>query len=116
MTYFIFLLAASVCLAAVDHRFRLFLWRAPRAGAAVVVLGTAFFLAWDMAAIGAGIFELGGSPLMTGILLAPELPLEEPVFLAFFCYTAMVAFASADRLLSQRSSARARERRDGAKR
>ena len=99
MEYLISLLAASGCLAAVDRRFVLFFWRAPRAAAAVVGIGTAFFLAWDFAAIGAGIFERGESPLMTGIVLAPELPLEEPVFLAFFCYAAMVLFTVAERLL-----------------
>ncbi|WP_336854192.1 lycopene cyclase domain-containing protein [Sinomonas albida] len=99
MAYLISLLAASGCLAAVDRRFVLFFWREPRAAAAAVGIGTAFFLAWDFAAIGAGIFERGESPLMTGILLAPELPLEEPFFLAFFCYAAMVLFTVAERLL-----------------
>lgn len=99
MAYLISLLAASGCLAAVDRRFVLFFWRAPRAAAAVVGIGTAFFLAWDFAAIGAGIFERGESPLMTGIVLAPELPLEEPFFLAFFCYAAMVLFTVVERLL-----------------
>ena len=33
---------------------------------------------------------MGQSPLMTGILLGPELPLEELVFIAFLSYHALV--------------------------
>jgi hypothetical protein len=47
---------------------------------------------------------------MTGVLLAPELPLEEPVFLAFFSYSALLLFAAAE-LIASRICARMEARR-----
>lgn len=98
MSYLIALLVSAAGMAVLDRRWRLVLWRAPRSAALVVLLGTVFFLAWDLVAIGLGIFRHGDSAHMTGVLLAPELPLEEPVFLAFLCYTALVLFAGAERV------------------
>ena len=43
---------------------------------------------------------------MTGILLAPELPLEEPLFLAFLCYLTMVLITGIERVLSKRAGVR----------
>lgn len=98
MAYLIVLLAAAAGVLVLDSRFRLAFWRAPRATALTVAAGTVFFLAWDVVAIAAGVFRHGNSPFMTGIMLGPELPLEEPVFLAFFSYTALVLYASAERV------------------
>lgn len=102
----IVLSAAGV--AVLDARFRLALWRTPGRTAAAVGIGTVFFLAWDAAGIALGIFVKGDSTAYVGIDLAPHLPLEEPVFLAFLCYLALVVFAGADRVLS-RSRARENE-------
>ncbi|MDQ0708800.1 lycopene cyclase domain-containing protein [Arthrobacter woluwensis] len=99
MSYLIALLVSAAGMAVLDRRWRLVLWRATRSAALVVLLGTVFFLVWDLVAIGLGIFRHGDSAHMTGVLLAPELPLEEPVFLAFLCYTALVLFAGAERIL-----------------
>ena len=41
---------------------------------------------WDAVGIATGVFVKGDSPIFVGILLAPELPLEEPFFLAFLSY------------------------------
>ena len=46
-------------------------------------------VAWDVAGIGAGIFFRGNPGLLTGVLIAPELPLEEVFFLALLCYLTM---------------------------
>lgn len=102
MAYLSCLLVGAACLAVLDRRFRLFLWRAPRAGALVLAAGVVFFLAWDAAGIAAGVFEHAPSPLATGVMLAPELPLEEPFFLAFFCYATMLLFTGAERVLRGR--------------
>lgn len=98
MVYLTALIAAAAGIAALDARLRLAVWRDPRAAALTVAAGTVFFLAWDVAAIAAGVFRHGISPLMTGVMLGPELPLEEPVFLAFFSYTAVVLYAAAVRV------------------
>ena len=41
---------------------------------------------------------------MSGIVLAPEFPLEELFFLTFLCYLTMVVLMGADRLLRARKS------------
>lgn len=90
LLYLAALLGSAFCMGLLDHRFRLVLWRAPRRAALVLVIGVAFFLLWDLAAIAAGHYGMGQSPLMTGIMLAPELPLEELVFITFLSYTTLV--------------------------
>jgi len=54
------------------------------------------------------------APISTGILVAPELPLEELFFLAFLCYLTMILITGSRRLLDrrvgQRSSSRAGRR------
>ena len=89
---FVYLGALLVSLAGMvvlDLRFRLFFAAAPQRAAIVVVTGIAFFLAWDVAGIGAGIFFRGNPGLLTGVLIGPELPLEEIFFLALLCYLTM---------------------------
>jgi lycopene cyclase domain-containing protein len=61
--------------------------------------GVLFFLIWDLAGIGLGIFFRGPSPLVTGILVAPEVPLEEIFFLTLLCYLTMNVFAGVTTLL-----------------
>lgn len=114
MAYLIALLAAAAGVAALDVRFRLVFRRSPRAAALTVAAGTLFFLAWDLAAIAAGVFEHRPSPLMTGLMLGPELPVEEPVFLAFFSYAALALYAGAARMLTgSRAAAEQRSSREG---
>ncbi|TXK18980.1 lycopene cyclase domain-containing protein [Homoserinibacter sp. GY 40078] len=72
-----------------DLRFRLFFAVAPLRAAVVLVVGVAFFLAWDAVGIGAGIFFRGAPELLIGVELAPELPLEELFFLTLLCYLTM---------------------------
>lgn len=92
---FLYLAALLVSIAGMivlDVRFRLFFAAAPLRAAIVLVVGLAFFLAWDVAGITLGIFFRGNPDLLTGALLAPELPLEEFFFLALLCYTTMNLF------------------------
>ncbi|WP_210479953.1 lycopene cyclase domain-containing protein [Naasia sp. SYSU D00948] len=101
--YLAALLVSLACMVLLDVRFRLFFARDARTAAIVLVAGMLFFLAWDLAGIGLGIFFRGGSPLLTGVMLAPELPLEEVFFLALLCYVSMNAFAGAALLLERRT-------------
>ncbi len=79
-----------------DARFRLFFWRDAGRAAIVLPAGVLFFLLWDLAGIGLGIFFRGsGSELMTGLLLAPELPVEEVLFLTLLCYLTMNLYTAA---------------------
>lgn len=83
------LLVSLGCMALLDRRFALFFWRDARRAALVLVLGIVFFVIWDLAGIGLDIFYRGETAFMTGVLLAPELPLEEIFFLALLCYLTM---------------------------
>jgi len=89
--YLLFLLASLGCMVLLDQRLRLFFWQDARRAAAVLTAGLAFFLAWDLGGIGLGIFFRGQNETI-GIELAPELPLEEPIFLTFLSYLVMNLF------------------------
>ncbi|WP_243227525.1 lycopene cyclase domain-containing protein [Microbacterium sp. CIAB417] len=100
--YLLALLISIAGVGALDARFRLALWARPGRTAAAVGIGTVFFLVWDAVGIATGVFVKGGSPLLLGIDLAPHLPLEEPVFLAFLCYLALVVHAASLRVTRRR--------------
>ncbi|GII98495.1 lycopene cyclase domain-containing protein [Sediminihabitans luteus] len=84
-------------LALIDRRLRLAFWHAPRRSAVVLLVAVVVFLAWDVAGLALGIFARGDSPHQTGLLLAPELPVEEAVFLTLLSYTTLLAWRGTDR-------------------
>ncbi|MET0975542.1 MAG: lycopene cyclase domain-containing protein [Leifsonia sp.] len=101
--YLTALLLSIAGMVVLDWRYRLFFWRSPGRAAIVLVVGLVFFLAWDLVGIALGLFSRGETPYMTGILLAPELPIEEAFFLAFLCYLTMNLVALFSRLPQRRS-------------
>jgi lycopene cyclase domain-containing protein len=105
---FVYLAALGVALTGMvmlDRRFSLFFWRdAARAGI-VLGSGVVFFLVWDLFGIGLGIFFRGETSFMTGLQLAPELPVEELFFLILLCYLTMNAYGAAD-MVRQKSVSR----------
>ncbi|MFB7891526.1 lycopene cyclase domain-containing protein [Microbacterium sp. NPDC056044] len=105
--------AAGVLL--LDRRWRLAAWRSPGRTALAVGIGTAFFLAWDAVGIATGVFVKGDSALLLGIDLAPHLPLEEPVFLAFLSYLALVVWSGGMRLMARRTTDAAPSRSEAAR-
>lgn len=110
IVYLVALLATLGCMLLLDRRFRLFFWRDPVAASVVTVVGVVFFLLWDAAGIAGGIFFRGEAPVATGIVLAPELPLEEPIFLLFLSVCTMVVYTGAVRVITHvRTRRRARE-------
>lgn len=106
-TYLGALVLSIAAMALIDVRWRLAFRRAPVPSALAVGAGALVLLAWDLAGIGFGVFFRGESPWATGVLLAPELPLEEPVFLVFLCYLSLVAVLGVERMLERRPGARA---------
>lgn len=104
--YLLGLLIGLTGMVVLDLRFRLFFGRAPVRAAIVLVIGVAFFLAWDAAGIGLGIFFRGDPALLLGVQLAPELPLEELFFLTLLCYLTMNLYGAVSRWLSGRRSRR----------
>lgn len=101
--YLIAILISAAGIAALDLRHRLALRPHPGRTVATVVIGVVFFLLWDAVGIITGVFVKGEGSALLGVTLAPELPLEEPVFLAFLCYLALVAYAGAMRWLGSRA-------------
>ncbi|GAA2903219.1 lycopene cyclase domain-containing protein [Microbacterium esteraromaticum] len=100
--YLIALLVSLAGMVLLDVRHRLFLGRDPLRATIVLAAGTVFFLLWDIAGIGLGIFFRDDGEFATGILLAPELPLEEPIFLLFLCQLTMVLVCGAEKMLAAR--------------
>lgn len=102
LVYLAALLVSLTGMVVLDRRFRLFFfvdaWRA----AVVLVVGVAFFLVWDLVGIDLGIFFRGETEIMTGIQLAPELPLEEVFFLVLLCYLTMNVYGGFSQLLGRR--------------
>ena len=82
-----------------DRRFGLFFWRDARRASVVLLVGVAFFVVWDLFGIGLGIFFRGETDFMTGLQVAPELPVEELFFLTLLCYLTMNAYGAAVRWL-----------------
>ena len=94
---FAYLAALVVALAGMvmlDRRFRLFFWRDARRAAIVLFVGVVFFLAWDLAGVGLGIFFRGVTPFMTGWQIAREIPVEEVFFLTLLCYLTMNLYSA----------------------
>lgn len=117
MTGFVYLGALLVSiggLAVLDRRFRLAFWHDARRSAWTVGIAVVGFLLWDVAGLALGIFARGDSPHMTGVLLAPELPLEEAFFLALLSYVGLLAWRWFDVTAARRAAGRAVGQDEGA--
>jgi len=98
--YLIGLLVGLAGIAIIDARFKLALFVQTKRTLLTVLFGVLFFLVWDLAGIGLGIFWKGQNSFLVGLDLAPQLPVEEPLFLTLLCYLVLVAnlwFARAER-------------------
>lgn len=101
--YLVALLISLGCMVLLDRRFSLFFWRDARRASIVLLSGVLFFLLWDLAGIGLGIFYRGESPFLIGLHLAPELPIEEVFFLALLGYLTMNVYGAFTRPQRQQS-------------
>ncbi|WP_420098938.1 lycopene cyclase domain-containing protein [Corynebacterium sp.] len=97
--YLGFLLVALGCMVLSDWQWKLAFFRDARQAAAISMGMLVLFLAWDGVGIVTGTFYRGDSAYMTGAELAPEMPVEEPVFLFFLSYLA-INLTSAARMVS----------------
>lgn len=80
----VFSIAGMVLL---DHRHRLVFFKHAQASVITMAVGIGFFALADLAGIALGIFFRGSSPYLSGLVIAPEFPLEELFFLALLCYS-----------------------------
>lgn len=95
-TYLGLLLFSLAGLTTLDWHRRLALFHDARRTLLAVALGVAVFLVWDAAGIALGVFARGDVPVMTGIELWPEMPVEEPVFLVLLTYLALLLWRLAE--------------------
>ena len=105
MSHFAYLAALAVSLlglAFLDWRYRIAVFDEPRRALLTLAVGVAFFLLWDAAGIGLGIFFRGEGRFMTGLLLAPELPVEELLFLTLLVYQTLLLWRFFDRRRSRK--------------
>lgn len=99
--YLAALLVSLTGMVVLDRRFRLFFWQDARRATVVLTTGIVFFLIWDLAGINLGVFFRGAGQWMTGIQLAPELPLEEVFFLTLLSYMTMNVFAALSKAVTK---------------
>lgn len=92
LTYLALLLFSFAGMATLDYRHQLAYFKDRISTAIAVIIGVTVFTLWDGAGIALGVFFAGDSPYVTGIMLGPEYPLEELVFLTFLCYFTLVLY------------------------
>jgi lycopene cyclase domain-containing protein len=102
--YLGFLLLSLAGMVVLDVRRRLFFAADARRAGLVLLAGVLFFLAWDAAGISLGIFLHSQSRFATGWMVAPQIPVEEVVFLVFLCYLTMNVVRLAEQLLGRRAA------------
>ena len=105
--YLVALVFSLAGMALLDYRFKLVFFRDWLAGTVAVSAGVAFFLVWDLFGIANGIFFRGETPGLTGLMVAPELPLEEVFFLSLLCYTTLQVFLALGRFVHGRRDRKA---------
>ncbi len=96
-TYLAALIFSIIGTSLIDKRHGLALFVSPVATVVAVFVGVAVFLAWDLIGIELGIFFIGPAEHVSGILLAPELPLEEFFFLILLSYSTLVVYRLAEK-------------------
>jgi lycopene cyclase domain-containing protein len=97
-TYLVLLVIALAGLAIIDRRWKLALFLDRKRTLITLALSVVLFLIWDLAGIALGIFFVGGSAYLTGLRVAPEVPIEELFFLTLLTYNALIIWQGGKRL------------------
>ncbi len=105
--YLAALLVSIAGLAALDFRYRVALFAEPVRTAATVGVAVAFFLVWDLVGVGLGIFFVGDAPYLSGLVIAPEVPIEEVFFLILLTYQTLLLYLAFARRRTAGGAARA---------
>lgn len=90
--YLAAILFSATGMGVLDWRYKLAFFAHARRTAILLAIGLGIFLMWDAFGIGLGIFFVGNTTLMTGLYIAPELPIEEIFFLLFLCYFTLLVW------------------------
>lgn len=86
LAYLLSLLTFTGCMIICDWRWKLAFFRNAKRATVVAAIAFGAYLVWDALGIVTGTFYRGDSPFMTGVELAPHMPIEEPIFLFFLTY------------------------------
>ena len=105
--YLCALLVSLSGLGFLDWRYRVALFADARRTLLTIGVAVAFFLVWDLIGVGLGIFFRGESEYLTGLQVAPEVPVEEIFFLTLLVYQTLLVWLALDRRARARASARA---------
>lgn len=90
---FLYLLTLAVSLAGLgvlDHKHKLAFFKNPKAALIATGLPYLLFVIWDFTGIYLGVFFKGDSPYLSGLMLAPDFPIEELFFLGVLCYSTLI--------------------------
>ena len=99
--YLAALVISIIGLYLLDRRHKLAFATSPKAAALSIAIAVALFLVWDLVGISLGIFFRGDAPHLSGLLLAPELPLEELFFLIVLSYNSLLVYLGFARRLKK---------------
>ena len=97
LTYLLILAFSLAGLTSIDWKFSLVFFKDARRATIVMMVGVLFFLLWDVSGIALRIFFVGNSALISGVMIANQLPIEEPIFLALLCYSTLIFFNALQR-------------------
>lgn len=90
LAYISILLFAMAGFVLLDRKYRLVFWQNSKWAAITLMIGVTFFAIWDVAGIIADIFFTGDSNYITGLMIAPDFPVEELFFLTLLCYQTLI--------------------------
>ena len=90
--YLLALLISILGLVGIDKRHSLALFRYPLPTLVSISVAVTIFLIWDVVGISLGIFFRGSTIYLSGLLLGPELPVEELFFLILLSYNTLLAY------------------------
>lgn len=96
--YIVALLLSIAGVALLDRRFQLAFWYDRNRTLITIAVGLLVFIAWDLMAIGLGIFIHGNSPYSLPFTLIPHFPVEEIFFLFLLCYCTLTLYRGAQKL------------------
>lgn len=75
-----------------DRRWKLAFFADARRAFLVVLTSVLFFVTWDLVGVGTGVFFKGNSNHLVGWDIAPEIPIEEVLFLTLLSHLALVGY------------------------
>ena len=110
LAYLAVQLVSFAGIAVIDHRWKLAAFRSPAATGLTVTAAVSLLLTWDVLGVRSGVFFRGQTDFMTGLQIAPEIPVEELVFLTFLSYLALVCATGVLTMVEHIGARQTRER------